>query len=148
MNRDAAARLKNLEDVCREHGLALTHQRRAVLEALLLRSDHPTADQIFEEVRKQAPRISRRTVYRVLDTLAELELIRRVHHPGASARFDAKTHRHHHVMCLRCGKIRDLENSDLDSIPLPKGKPLGFKVCDFSVQLMGVCPECRADESK
>ena len=89
------------------------------------------------------PRISRRTVYRVLDTLAELGLIRRVHHPGATARFDGKTHRHHHLVCIRCNKIVDLESPGLDDISLPKGKPQGFEICDFSVQLMGTCPDCQ-----
>ena len=90
----------------------------------------------------------RRTVYRVLETLAELGLIRRVHHPGATARFDAKTHRHHHLVCIRCNRIVDLESADLDNLSLPKGKPHGFDVCDYSVQLMGMCPECRKEKKK
>jgi Fur family peroxide stress response transcriptional regulator len=143
MNIHAAERLKKLEEVCRERGVPFTTQRRTVLEVLLERGDHPTADQIFEAVKVRNPRIARRTVYRVLDALAELGLIRRVHHPGAAARFDAKTYRHHHLVCIRCNKIVDLESPDLDSIPLPKGKPHGFDVRDFSVQLMGICPECR-----
>ncbi len=148
MSGHAAERLKRLEEVCRERGVPLTTQRRTVLEVLLQRSDHPTADQIFETVKVRHPRISRRTVYRVLDTLAELGLIRRVHHPGAAARFDAKTHRHHHLVCIRCNKIVDWESADLDSIALPKGKPHGFDVCDFSVQLMGICPACRKEKAK
>jgi Fur family peroxide stress response transcriptional regulator len=139
----AIERLKKLEQVCRERGLPLTSQRRAVLEVLLQRSDHPTADQIFEAVHERSPEISRRTVYRVLEMLVEFGLIRRVHHPGAAARFDAKTHRHHHLVCMGCNKIVDWESSDLDGISLPKGKLHGFDICDFSVQLMGMCPECR-----
>ena len=143
MDVHAAARIQKLEEVCRERGLPLTTQRRAVLEVLLQRRDHPTADQIFENVREGSPQISRRTVYRVLDTLAELGLICRVHHPGASARYDAKTYRHHHLVCLRCNAIVDWESPDFDSLVLPKGKPHGFEVSDFSVQLIGICPECR-----
>jgi Fur family peroxide stress response transcriptional regulator len=148
MDLYAADRLKKLEEVCRERGRPLTTQRRTVLEVLLARTDHPTADQIFEVVQEQNPQVSRRTVYRVLETLAEWGLIRRVHHPGATARFDAKTHRHHHLVCIRCSKIVDLENPDLDGISLPKGRPHGFDVCDFSVQLMGMCPECRKEQAK
>ena len=143
MDSDVAERLKTLEDLCRQRGIPLTTQRHMVLEVLLQRCDHPTADEIFEVVRERSRRISRRTVYRVLDTLVELGLIRRVHHPGAITRFDAKTHRHHHLVCIRCDKILDLESPELDGIPLPKGRPLGFDVRDFSVQLMGICPECR-----
>ncbi len=139
-------RLEKLKKICRNKGIPLTNQRRTVLEVLLQRSDHPTADQVFETVRQKSPQISRRTVYRVLDTLVELEVIRRVHHPGATARFDGMIHRHHHLVCLQCNKIVDLENSDLDSLALPKGNPHGFDVSDFSVQLMGVCPECREEQ--
>jgi Fur family peroxide stress response transcriptional regulator len=148
MNWQAAERLARLEQVCRERGVRFTTQRRTVLEVLLQRSDHPTADQIFEVVRVRNPRIARRTVYRVLDDLAQLGLIRRVHHPGAAARFDAKTYRHHHLVCIRCNKIVDLESPDLDSISLPKGRPHGFDVCDLSVQLMGICQECRKGKAR
>jgi Fur family peroxide stress response transcriptional regulator len=143
MEDKTAQRLKILEETCRERGLPLTNQRRTVLEVLLQRSDHPTADQIFEAVQERSPQIARRTVYRVLDMLAELGLIRRVHHPGATTRFDGKTHRHHHLVCIRCNKIVDLENHSFDEISLPKGKPLGFEIQDFSVQFMGTCPDCR-----
>lgn len=143
METDIAQSLKRLEKICHERGSPLTSQRAAVLEVLLQRDDHPTADQIFEAVQERSPRISRRTVYRVLDTLAELGLIHRVHHPGATARFDAKIHRHHHLVCTRCSRIVDLESHRLDDISLPTGKPHGFEVHDFSVQLMGICPECR-----
>jgi len=148
MDLYAADRLKKLKEVCRERGLPLTTQRRTVLEVLLGREDHPTADQILEAVQEKSPQISRRTVYRVLETLAEWRLIRRVHHPGATARFDAKVHRHHHLVCIRCSRIVDLESRDLDGIPMPKGRPHGFDVCDFSVQLMGMCPECRKEQAK
>jgi Fur family peroxide stress response transcriptional regulator len=133
-------------EVCRERGLRLTIQRRAVLQVLLGRSDHPTADQIFAATQDENPQISRRTVYRVLDTLAEWGLIRRVHHPGATARFDAKTHRHHHLVCVRCNKVVDWESRSLDNVSLPRGKPHGFDVCDFSVQFIGLCPDCRKQQ--
>lgn len=144
----AAERLKKLGEVCRERGLPVTTQRRTVLDVLLKRSDHPTADQVFENVQDRNPQVSRRTVYRVLDTLVELGLIRRVDHPGATARFDAKTHRHHHLVCIRCKKIVDLESVDLDNITMPKGKPHGFDVCDFSVQLVGLCQACQKQKTE
>ena len=78
-----------------------------------------------------------------MHSLAELGFIRRVHHPGAVARFDAKTHRHHHLVCTRCHRVVDLESAEFDGIAMPGGRPKGFEISDFSVQLMGVCRECR-----
>ena len=90
MDGDVGDKLKTLEDLCRQRRIPLTTQRHMVLEVLLQRYDHPTADEIFEVVRERSRRTLRRTVYRVLDTLAELGLIRRVHHPGPTTRFDAE----------------------------------------------------------
>ena len=140
--KDAAAKIRRLEEICRERGVPFTEQRRAVLEELLGCSDHPTADQLFLLLREKSPRIGRRTVYRILETLIEWGLIRRVHHPGAAVRFDAKTFRHHHLVCTRCQKIVDLQSIDLDSIALPRKDLHGFSIEDFSVQLMGLCRGC------
>lgn len=148
MSGDAGDRLARLQEICRETGIPLTNQRRTVLEVLLHRNDHPTAEQVFEAVKAFSPQISRRTVYRVLETLVQLELIRRVHHPGATARFDAMIRRHHHLICARCNKIVDLESAELDNIALPRGKPCGFEIRELSVQLTGICPECRKGQKK
>ena len=148
MSGQTEERLAKLQEVCRARGIPLTNQRRAVLEVLLQRCDHPTADQVFEAVKANSPQISRRTVYRVLDTLVQLELSRRVHHQGAVARFDARVGRHHHLVCIRCDKIVDLESAELDSITLPRGKPGGFEIRELSVQILGICSECCEGEKK
>ena len=60
----------DIEKICREHSLPLTTQRRAVLEALALRHDDPTVDEIWADVRSTTPEISRTTVYRILEVFA------------------------------------------------------------------------------
>src|SRR5512142_935165 len=89
--------LVELQEACRRRGLAVTIQRRAVFAELALRRDHPTADQIYDAVRGSLPGLSRTTVYRVLETLVEVGLARKVHHAGGAARFDPMTGRHHHL---------------------------------------------------
>lgn len=138
--RDPLA-LPQFEQRCRELGIPLTVQRRAVLSALLGRTDHPTADDVYGVVLRTIPGVSRGTVYRTLDKLVELGLIVRVSHPGSAARYDAKLHRHHHLICERCGSMADLEASALDELALPD---LGsaFRVVDYSVHLRGICRAC------
>jgi Fur family transcriptional regulator, peroxide stress response regulator len=138
-----AQRLKDFEALCRRSGLALTVQRRVVLQTVLERDDHPTADQILETVKERVPGISRTTVYRVLDTLAELGVIRRLHHAGASARFDGKIHRHHHMICKKCNKVIDLEDQKLDRLGVSHVNDKGFRIEDFSVHLIGTCSACQ-----
>ena len=74
-------RKAELEQALREQGLSLTSQRRVILEALLKRKDHPTADQVYELVRDRLPGLSRATVYRALETLVQAGAARKVFHP-------------------------------------------------------------------
>jgi Fur family peroxide stress response transcriptional regulator len=110
---------------------------------ILERDDHPTADQIIEVVRRRVPGISRTTVYRILDMLVEMGIIRRLHHPGPAARFDGKIRRHHHLICKKCNKVIDLESARLDRLSLPALESEGFEIEDFSVQFIGTCAACR-----
>lgn len=109
-----------LYEICRKQRLPLTVQRRAVLEELALRGDHPTADDVFSSVRQTLPEISRVTVYRVLQTLVRLGIARAVCHPGAAARYEVRLRRHHHLVCTECESMVDLEDPALDSLPLPQ----------------------------
>ena len=138
-----AERLRELERLCRSKGVALTVQRRVVFQAVLERDDHPTADQVLEMVSDRVPGISRTTVYRVLDTLADMGVIHRLHHAGASARFDGKIHRHHHLICRVCHKVIDLEDQKLNRTRVSHVSNEGFEIEDFSVHLIGTCSACR-----
>ncbi|MDY0165958.1 MAG: Fur family transcriptional regulator [Thermoguttaceae bacterium] len=135
-------RLQALEERCRQRGVPVTVQRRAILEAVLRRKDHPSADDIFEAVHARLPQVSRTTIYRVLDTFVDMGLIRRLRQTGA-ARFDRNIDRHHHLICTRCGKVMDLEDPALDQLPMPKHKLHGFEIDDYSVQFSGTCPDCQ-----
>ncbi|MGO9108433.1 MAG: Fur family transcriptional regulator [Thermoguttaceae bacterium] len=138
-----AERLRELELLCRSKGVALTVQRRTVFQAVLERDDHPTADQVLEMVKGRVPGISRTTVYRVLDTLANMGVIRRLHHAGVSSRFDGKMHRHHHLICKKCLKVTDLEDRTLNRLRVSHVNSEGFEIEDFSVHLIGICSACR-----
>jgi Fur family peroxide stress response transcriptional regulator len=134
-------RLTRIEEKCRARGLALTVQRRVILEELIDRTDHPTADQIHEAVRDRVPGLSLKTVYRALDTLVELGAARKVSHVGAVVRFDPNVERHHHLICESCGELVDLNDSAIPEIAFPKTP--GFTILDFSVYFTGVCDGCR-----
>jgi len=140
--RNAAERLSA---ALRARGLACTVQRRAVFECLSAHDDHPTAEIVHAEVNARLGGISRPTVYRVLDTLAELGLVRRVEHPGSAARFDARTDHHNHLICVDCGAVADFECSHDDAVSLPNVAECGFEVHDFSVHFTGRCARCAAD---
>ena len=105
-----------------------------------MRQDHPTADQVYNAVRGRLPGVSRTTVYRVLDTLVRMGVINRISHPGAAARFDAKVHQHHHLVCLQCGKIIDLEDQRLNELALPTVATQGYRIDEFHIHFRGDLP--------
>lgn len=128
--------------VCRRHGLPVTIQRRLVMEELLTRDDHPTADQVFEGLLARGHAISRTTVYRVLETFVRLGVARVVCSPGASARFDHNLEQHHHLVCLYCGRISDLDDPRLNGLKLPNTGP-SFEINDYTIHFRGTCGDCR-----
>jgi Fur family transcriptional regulator, peroxide stress response regulator len=129
-------------ELCHEQGVPLTVQRRTILESLALREDHPTADQVFEDVTSRLPGLSRTTVYRVLETLVQLGVIHKATHLGSAARYDPNTERHHHLTCLSCHKVIDVEDGPVEKVELPKSQTRGFEIMDYSVHFKGYCPEC------
>jgi Fe2+ or Zn2+ uptake regulation protein len=124
-------RLVDLEAECRRRGLALTIQRRTV----------------FAELAARLPDLSRTTVYRVLETLVDAGLARKVHHAGGVARFDPMTSRHHHLVCDACGRLVDLEDEMVPPLRLPDSSRTGFRIKDYSVSFTGLCPDCAKKKS-
>ncbi len=112
----ARERMEHFADRCRQGGLAVTPQRLAIVEALLATTDHPRAETIFESVRKLHPHISLATVHRTLETLCQIGEARKVTTLHDSARYDGNLAPHHHVVCVRCRRIRDVEISGLERV--------------------------------
>ncbi|MDQ7038196.1 MAG: Fur family transcriptional regulator [Aquificota bacterium] len=127
---------------CRQQGLKITPQRVAVYEILLKSENHPTVEEIYEEVKKKYPFVSLATVYRTVETLEQMGLAKKVCYWGSSARYDANTDDHHHLICISCGAIRDIYMEDRLSIP---EELEGFRTEGYSVNIYGLCPECRSE---
>jgi Fe2+ or Zn2+ uptake regulation protein len=141
-------RLEDYRKLCRERGLTLTAQRRAILEAVLDLDDHPQADEVYAALARRRLRVSRATVFRTLEGLARLGIISRACHTGSSVRYDGRTDQHHHLICTACDRVIDLSDKHLDSVPVPDTRRFGFVVSDLQVQLRGTCRECREQEDK
>jgi Fur family peroxide stress response transcriptional regulator len=143
---DDAARQRRLDElarICRARGMRCTVQRRAILEAVLELDNHPTAEQVYEAVVPRLPGVSKTTVYRALESLAQLGVISKACHHGAVARYDSRTELHHHLICLHCDSIFDISDERLDALVVPDTSGFGFSVTDFRVQLRGICRRCR-----
>jgi Fur family transcriptional regulator, peroxide stress response regulator len=139
-----ASKLKLMEERCRKNRLSLTAQRRAILENLSSRTDHPTADQIYASIQDRLTGVSRTTVYRVLETFVYLGVAQKISNPEAKARFDADTSKHHHAACLSCEKIIDIHANLLPDFDSNQWDLDGFEVFDRSVVIVGLCKDCQS----
>jgi Fur family transcriptional regulator, ferric uptake regulator len=120
----------------------VTRQRSIILEELVAVTSHPTADELYEMVRRRLPRISLGTVYRNLDLLCAQGRILRLEAAGHQMRFDATTDEHQHIRCVECGRVADVR---LNQPPLPLQEVAAltqYKVLRQRVNFDGVCPEC------
>jgi Fur family transcriptional regulator, peroxide stress response regulator len=140
----AHQRLEDFARRCRAGGLAVTPQRIAIIEALLDSTEHPRAEEIFAIVRRRHPHISLATVHRTLETLCRIGEARKVTPLYDSARYDGNLTPHHHVICVRCRRIRDIEVSGLDTI-LDRNPALGgYETLGWSLEVRALCDQCAA----
>ena len=121
--------------------LPLTLQRLAVYERLAQSHDHPSAESLYKALKPRYPSLSLATVYKTLQTLQKMSLIKAVDSPSAQARYDALTDVHHHAVCSRCGKIEDVFDASLDKLPTP-ANVRGFQAAGHSVHFHGHCAAC------
>jgi Fur family peroxide stress response transcriptional regulator len=139
---------KEFEAECRKNGLALTIQRRTILDALASRNDHPTVDQVYEDIKDTLKGVSRTTVYRVLETFVSIGIAKKISNPESKARFDADTKRHHHLTCIHCGKVLDLHDDTLDNLAPSSCTEQEFAILDYSITFNGICSNCQKSEKK
>lgn len=119
----------------------ITKQRLIILEALLNKKIHPTADELYAAVRQRLPKISLGTVYRNLQTLAADGEIRILKDSGRM-RFDSSLHDHYHVRCLSCGLVDDVPESAVKGLSENMREKTDYRIVGFKVEFVGICPEC------
>jgi Fe2+ or Zn2+ uptake regulation protein len=119
-----------------------TRQREVILEIVRSTMDHPTAEWVLRQARRQLPRISVATVYRNLNELAAEGCIRELHAEGGSARFDGNTGQHYHIRCVSCGRIRDLPISVDRSVEEEASRAINYRILGHQVEVFGICPGC------
>lgn len=115
-----------------EKGLRVTPQRIAILEAITNLNNHPTAENIIEYIKKNHPNISVGTVYKVLDSLGEHHLLKKVKTESGIMRYDPTQSKHHHLYCMETDRIEDYEDEKLDKLIIDYFNKKGIK--NFNIQ--------------
>jgi Fur family peroxide stress response transcriptional regulator len=121
----------------------LTPQRDAVLQVILNREDHPTANEIFEAARQRLPTISYATVYNSLRYLKDAGLVHEIKFGDSASRYDRETDRHDHAICNECGKLVDFDLPQTAELMQAAARKSRFKPESVHLTLRGLCADCR-----
>lgn len=123
-------------------GLKYSRQREAVLVYLRSTKSHPTAEQVYQKIREEFPKISLGTVYRNLNLLADCGEILRLNCGDGVEHFDATTTSHNHFICRRCRQVIDLEADwDFELDTKMDGEFPG-KIEGHEIYFYGICKKC------
>lgn len=136
--------LTQLHAALTARGYRLTAARRAILAALVACGGHVSADELAERVHEEAPSVGRMTVYRTLDLLCQLNLIRPVYQ-GTGAAHYVLLHQghHHHLVCGTCDKVIEFDDCVLGEIEEVVGQRFNFEVQGHLLEFYGLCADCR-----
>lgn len=144
MNKD----LEFFKNQCKKHGLRITPQRQAIYRAIFNSPEHPNAELIYSQVKKEFSNISFNTVHQTLLTFSELRLVDVVEGFGSPRRFDPNLSNHHHLQCERCGQIIDFKDKTYDDLPIPQNLDNDFQIARKRVVISGICRDCQKKSIK
>ena len=122
--------------------LKYSRQREAIKEFLCSRTDHPTADMVYENIRLIYPNISLGTIYRNLSLLVNLGEIKKLDNIGGADRIDATVTPHNHFICTECGCVLDLEMDNIDEIMEIASRNFSGQIKDYNARFYGICEDC------
>lgn len=117
-------------------------QRELILNTVLHNRIHPTAENVYRLLKNDYPDLSLGTVYRNLNYLAENNMLKKINVPDGSDRFDGTLSRHQHLICRKCGKVSDIDVSELLTIQSSILKNTGFEIDIDTLAFEGICDEC------
>ncbi len=120
-----------------------TKQRGAILKMLMDTRSHPTADQIYDEVRKEIPNISKGTVYRNLQILQEEGAVTELKLNDTVSRYEVKQESHYHFRCEKCKRVFDLDEPVINDLNESVSKRTGYKVSHHQTEFRGLCKDCQ-----
>ncbi|MCK8817925.1 transcriptional repressor [Natroniella sulfidigena] len=121
----------------------MTKQRKKILEVLRSTTSHPTADWIYEQVKKEIPNISLGTIYRNLNVLREMGELMELNYGSSYSRFDGNPENHYHFSCLDCGKVMDVDIDVKKEMNQKVANVIEGEVEYHRSEFFGYCSDCK-----
>ncbi|MGF7185959.1 Fur family ferric uptake transcriptional regulator [Desulfitispora alkaliphila] len=139
-----------LEEICEklhQNDYKITPQRQIILKIFLENAEqHLSAEEVYAIVRDINPDVGLATVYRTLDLLAELEILQKVNFGDGKSRYefsDLEVHHHHHLICVKCGKVTEFDDDQLETLEKNIAQKSNFKIIDHQLKFFGYCSNCQ-----
>ncbi|MEN8188616.1 MAG: transcriptional repressor [Thermodesulfobacteriota bacterium] len=127
--------------------IRVTKQRRVILEELdKCKVHHPSANDVYDMVRRRLPRIGLGTVYRNLELMADSGMINKLANGANQNRFDPDMKPHYHIRCPKCDRLENVNMPVFDEIQQPVADATHFQVESHSIEFKGLCPECQNEQ--
>jgi Fur family peroxide stress response transcriptional regulator len=133
-------------EALRSKGYKATPQRITICRIVLNSRAHPSAQQVYDEVKKIHPTVSLATVYKTLEVLRDLDLVQEINFPKGQARFDSYTSPHINLICLKCGYITDLHDTTVKKITKKVATATKFKPTGQRIDVYGICQKCSGNK--
>lgn len=142
--------LDEIKQQLKQKGYKLTTQRRIILDSIIDNQDkHLSIEEIYNIVKEKMPEIGLATVYRTIMLLNDLKVLNKIDLDDGCSRFelssDEKAHNHHHLICIKCGKVEEAEDDLLEALENQIEEKNGFKVINHIVKFYGICKDCKEE---
>lgn len=136
----------SIREKFRMSGYTLTSQRRAVIEALKASKGHPSAEDVYLQVKKNNPKVALGTVYQALSVLEKIGVVGSKHWADSPTRYDLNVEPHLDIRCRNCGRVSEVQNVGLGHLESDIRQNTPYEVTKTMLVIEGVYPECRAGE--
>ncbi len=123
-------------------------QRDEILQILSTKNYHPTAEDIYLELKQKYPKTGIATVYRNMDQLLQANLVIKIDVPGEAAHYDGNIKKHFHIQCTECGKIEDvwLNMDPAKKLDFQNQIP-HYEITDYNIDFLGICNICKGTKN-
>ncbi len=144
MEKSLELYLQELRALVKQRGLKHSSQRELILKALFHASSHLTPEEIYQEVKKENPSIGLATVYRTLSFLEKVDLVSSISFGSEGKKYELNRGNHHdHMICVRCGKIIEFFDEELERLQEEIAQKKGFKLLSHQMNMYGICKDCQ-----
>jgi Fur family peroxide stress response transcriptional regulator len=146
---ESPERFERLVNKLRQHGHRLTPQRAAVIQIIISSRDHPSIEQVYEQIKQQFPMMSLATIYKTVTLLKDEGEILELGFANGSTRYDGnRPYPHPHLICVRCHSIIDPQGQAIDQQVVDLAERYGYRLITHRLDLFGICPNCLAEENQ